>query len=167
MQNYTKAEYVIIEVGAEIGDGTRIQEFTKITRTAKIGNNCVIGQGCYIAGEIGNNVHIANNVSIYSGVTIDDEVFIGNNVSFSNVNIPKTYRPISPERYSKTTVGYGSCINPNATICPNVDIGRQAVVGHGSVVSENIPDNIMVTGNPAKVSLKSLNNKIAYEKSSY
>ena len=153
-------EYAIVEDEAQIGDGTRMWEFSKIDKTAIIGDDCVIGQNCYIAGTLGNKTHIQNNVSVYAGIEIGDECFIGNNVSFSNVNIPRVWRPIDPAQYKKTVICHGVTIEPNATIAPGVTIGRSAIIGHGSVVVEDVPPETMVNGNPAKVSLRSLNNKI-------
>lgn len=152
-------ENVIMEEGSQIGVDNKIWDFTKIRKTAKIGNHNSIGMFCEIGGVIGDYCKIANYVSVYNGIEVGNNVFIGNHVSFENVSIPKTYRPIATSCYRKTIIGDGVTIEANATIAPGVNVGDYVIIGKGSVVLEDVPKGYMVHGNPAVISLKSIKRK--------
>jgi acetyltransferase-like isoleucine patch superfamily enzyme len=49
------------------------------------------------------------------------------------------------------TIGNNASIATNATVLPNVRIGANAIVGAGSVVTKDVPDNVVVVGNPARI----------------
>jgi len=115
---------------------------------------CEIGEGCKIHSHtwIGDNVKIGNNckieafVFIPDGVTIEDDVFIGPHVCFTNDKYP----PSGGRHWAKTLVKEGAAIGANATILPGITIGRKALIGAGSVVTENVMAFTTVVGNPAK-----------------
>ena len=52
--------------------------------------------------------------------------------------------------YHKVTIGKNVWICTNATICPGVTIGENSVVAAGAVVTKDVPENVIVGGNPAK-----------------
>jgi UDP-2-acetamido-3-amino-2,3-dideoxy-glucuronate N-acetyltransferase len=137
-----------------------------VTSAAKIGANCIVGANCFIDGIVGNYCKIVNGVSIWSGIKIEDNVFVSNGVSFSNVSIPRTYRSIPRDQYRQTLIREGVTLEINCTIAPGIEIGRGAIVGMGAVVLEDVPPKVLIHGNPAQISLKSLKNKLrkSYEK---
>lgn len=144
---------------AEIGEETRIWNHAQIRENAKIGRKCIIGKNVYIDHDvvIGNNVKIQNNVSIYYGVTIEDGVFVGPHVCFINDKTPRAINPDGSLKttknwtVSKTVVKYGASIGANATILPNITIGRWSMVGAGAVVTKSVPEYGIVIGNPARL----------------
>ena len=144
-------ETAILDDGAQIGSETKIWHFTHIMAKAKIGNSVSIGQNCFIGDNvvIGNNVKIQNNVSVYDGVIIEDDVFIGPSVVFTNVKLPKASKPVD-KKYTKTLVRKGVTLGANSTIICGTEIGENAFIGAGSVVTKNIPANTMWFGNPAR-----------------
>ena len=88
-------------------------------------------------------------------VTIGDDVMIG-----PNVTILTTGHPIRPDlrkaptvtQYSlPVTIGSGAWIGANVTILPGVTIGENSVIGAGSVVTKDIPANVVAYGNPCHV----------------
>jgi len=143
----------VIDEGAEIGDGTKIWHFTHIMSGAKIGKNVTIGQGCFVQSDvvIGDNCKIQNNVSVYKGVTLEDGVFIGPSVVFTNVRKPRTDKPTPEEFYAKTVVRRNASIGANATIVCGVEIGSQAMIGAGTVITKSVPPGLTVIGNPAGI----------------
>lgn len=133
----------------EIGKGTVLHDQVNLYK-CKIGRNCKIDAYVYIEEKvvIGDNCKIKPFVFIPTGVTIEDDVFIGPNVTFTNDKYPKASGEWTLLR---TKVKRGASIGANCVVLPGVTIGEKALVGAGSVVTEDVPDNAIVTGNPAEV----------------
>jgi len=142
-----------VEEGAEVGEDSVIWRWTHVMSKAKIGKNCTIGQGCFFQDdtEVGDDCKIQNNVSVYTGVTLEDNVFIGPSVVFTNVRKPKAGVIIATSAYNRTIVRQGATIGANATIVCGVEIGENALVGAGAVITKSVPPGICVVGNPAGV----------------
>jgi acetyltransferase-like isoleucine patch superfamily enzyme len=130
--------------GCAIGDNSKIGTFVEIQK------NSVIGR----------NVKVSSHTFICEGVHIDDNVFIGHNVSFINDKYPRSANPngqLQTEADWKvvpTRVKRGASIGTSATILCGVTIGENAIVGAGSVVTRDVPDNAVVAGNPARIMKK-------------
>ncbi len=148
-----------VEVGAIIGEATRIWHHCHVRTGAKIGAECNLGYGVYVdAGVvIGDRCKLQNRVSVYHGVTIEDGVFVGPHVTFTNDKHP---RAIAPDVTSLTEADWqvlptlvqeGASIGAGAVILPGLTIGRWAMVAAGSVVSRDVPEHGLVAGNPARL----------------
>jgi acetyltransferase-like isoleucine patch superfamily enzyme len=135
-------------VDAEIGDGTIVRDHVNLYKCT-IGKNCKIESFVYIEEgvTVGDNCKIKPHVFIPTGVTIEDEVFIGPNVTFTNDKYP---RAKGDWVLLKTIVGCGASIGADSVILPGVRIGKNAMVGAGSVVTTDVPDFTAICGNPAK-----------------
>jgi len=144
-------ETVCVDDPGAIGEGTRIWHFSHIAKGAVVGACCSIGQNVYIApgAVVGAGVKIQNNVSIYDGVTLEDSVFCGPSVVFTNVFNPRSHISRKHE-YRPTLVRHGATLGANATILCGITIGRFAFVGAGAVVTRDVPDFALVTGNPGR-----------------
>lgn len=124
-----------------IDDGTKVGTFVEIQKGATIGKNCKISSHTFIC----EGVHIADNV------------FVGHNVTFINDKFPRATNEdgsIQSEadwRCVKTFVEEGASIGSSATILCGVRIGSKAIIGAGSVVTKDVPENAVVAGNPAKI----------------
>ena len=150
--DYFVHESSYVDEPCEIGKGTKIWHFSHIMKNSKIGERCNIGQNVLISPDviIGNNVKIQNNVSVYTGVTCEDDVFLGPSCVFTNVINPRSFIE-RKEEYKRTIVKKGATIGANATIICGNNIGRYALVGAGAVVTKDVPDYALVTGNPARI----------------
>jgi acetyltransferase-like isoleucine patch superfamily enzyme len=136
----------------DVGAGTRVWAFAHIMAGARVGRDCNVCDHAFIEGGavVGDRVTVKNNSLIWHGVTIGDEVFVGPNVVFTNDLTPRVRFKTGPDQWIRTFVGAGASIGANATIVCGVTIGREALVGAGSVVTTDVPDHALVYGNPAR-----------------
>jgi len=132
-----------------IGESTTIWQFSVVLENAQIGNNCNINSHTFIENNvvIGNNVTVKCGVYIWDGIIIEDNVFIGPNVTFTNDKYPrsKTY----PSEFQQTIIKQGASIGANVTILGGIIVGENSMIGAGSIVTKNIPNNELWLGNPA------------------
>jgi len=141
-----------VDLGAKIGDGTKIWHFSHVMGKAVIGENCNIGQNVFVANNviIGNDCKIQNNVSLYEGLILEDDVFVGPSAVFTNIKNPRSFIN-RRDQYTPTVIRKGVTIGANATIVCGVEIGKYSLIGAGCVVTKNIPPHSKVVGNPAIV----------------
>lgn len=124
------------------------------------------GEGAYIQAPYhamwgGHHVHLGKNVYVnFNSTFVDDaQIYIGDGTMLApNVTIVAASHPMSPKLRAE---GYG-CNKPvyigknvwiasNVTILPGVHIGDNSVIGAGSVVTKDVPENVFAAGNPAKI----------------
>lgn len=134
-----------------IGEGTTIWQGVVILHGAKIGKNCNICAHCLLEGDVvlGDNVTVKSGVYIWNGTRIANNVFIGPNVTFSNDMYPRS--KIYPKEFLSTIIEEGASIGAGAVLLPGITIGRNAMVGAGSVVTHSMPPYALAKGNPARI----------------
>lgn len=134
----------------KIGSGTVIWQYTVVLPGAVIGNNCNINAHCFIENNvvIGNNVTLKCGVYIWDGIYIEDDVFVGPSVAFMNNKYPRSKK--YPQKHIGAYVEKGVSFGANSTIMGEIRIGRYALIGAGSVVTKNVPNNTLWMGNPAR-----------------
>jgi acetyltransferase-like isoleucine patch superfamily enzyme len=138
-RNVKLAQFINL-YGCEIGDETKVGAFVEVQKNARIGSRCKISSHTFIC----------------EGVSIEDCVFIGHGVVFINDTYPRAANPdgaLQTEadwKVEKTLVKKGASIGSGSTILSKVTIGENAIVGAGSVVTKDVPANVIVAGNPAK-----------------
>ena len=133
-----------------IGQETKIWQFVVILPHAVIGENCNICAHTFIENDviIGDEVTIKNGVYLWDGLRIEDKVFIGPNVTFTNDKYPrsKSY----PNQFQNTLIKKGASIGAGSIILGGVEIGQNAMIGAGSLVTQDVPPNELWYGSPAK-----------------
>lgn len=156
------------ELETIIGDNSVIRSHTVIYAGNKIGSNFQTGNKANIRelNEIADNVSVGtlsvieHHVIIEEGVRIHTQVFIpeysvlkkkswvGPNVVFTNAPYPQS-KNVMKELIGPTLHEF-AIIGANSTLLPGVQIGKNAIVGAGSVVTKDVAEGDVVAGNPAK-----------------
>src|SRR5271166_5216398 len=127
--------------GCEIGDEAKIGAFVEVQKNAKIGKRCKISSHTFVC----------------EGVTIEDDVFVGHGVTFINDSYPRAtgaegkLQTEADWKVEPTVVRAGASIGSGATILSRLTIGGNAIVGAGSTVTKDVPENAIVAGNAAKI----------------
>lgn len=149
--NYTVHPNAIIEPGSTIGARTRVWAFAHVLPGAIIGEDCNICDHVFIEGnvQVGDRVTIKSGVQLWSGLRVGNDVFIGPNATFTNDHFPRSRKHLT--EFPETFLADNCSIGANATILPGVSVGRNAMVGAGSVVTRSVPPNAIVAGNPADI----------------
>ncbi len=133
----------------KVGAGTPIWAFAHVLPEAVIGADCNVRDHVFVENDVvvGDRVTIKCGVQLWDGVRVGNDVFIGPNVTFTNDRFPRS--KVYPEKFLQTVVRDGASIGANATILPGIVIGKNAMIGSGSVVTSDVPANAYVSGNPA------------------
>lgn len=153
-----------------IGDGTSIGAGAVVYTGTSIGGQCLLGEhafvreGCQIGDRviIGTHVTVENEVSIgrdsklqtgayiAAWTTIEEHCFIAPCVVTSNDN----FMGRSEARFAQRggpTIRRGARVGANVTLLPNIEVGAEAFVAAGSVVTRDVPPGKLVMGSPARV----------------
>lgn len=138
-QNVTVCDFVNL-YGCTIGDSTKIGPFVEVQKGAVIGSDCKISSHSFIC----------------EGVSVEDGVFIGHGVVFINDKYPRAVNPDGSMQTESdwdvipTVVKKGASVGSGSTVLCGITIGENAMVGAGSVVTQDVPAGSTVAGNPAR-----------------
>ena len=127
--------------GCKIDDFSKIGAFVEIQKGSSIGKNCKISSHTFIC----------------EGVTIEDDVFVGHGVTFINDKYPRATNPAGGLQTEAdwdcipTMIGKGASIGSGSTLLCGVTVGKNSIIGAGSVVVRDVPENVVVAGNPARI----------------
>ncbi len=125
-----------------------------------------IGEGCYIEPPLhanwgGHHVHFGRNIYANFNLTLVDDthIYVGDCTMFGpNVTVATAGHPILPElreqglQYNVPVhIGRNCWLGSGVVVLPGVTIGDNTVVGAGSVVTKDLPANVVAVGNPCRV----------------
>lgn len=146
---------VVINQPVTIGRGVEIREFSVIGGTPLIIRDFERVEAKY-GVKIGNNVYIGPHSTIMSGVArqtvIGNQAIIGQYTDIGHDCIVGDRAMVIDTFVSGyTEIGEDTVIHARSVIRNRIKIGKNTIVGQGSNVLEDIPDNVVAYGNPCKV----------------
>jgi acetyltransferase-like isoleucine patch superfamily enzyme len=129
----------------QTGNKVNIRELNIIGDDVSVGTLSVIEHHV----QIGNGVRIHSQVFVPEYSLLEEECWLGPNVVLTNARYPLS--PEAKKSLKGPIIRRRAKIGANVTILPGVEIGENALVGAGSVVTRNVPPGAVVVGNPAKI----------------
>jgi acetyltransferase-like isoleucine patch superfamily enzyme len=134
----------------QTGHGALVREENVIGDDVSIGSHAVVEHHV----TIGHGVRIHSQAFIPEYSVLEDQCWIGPNVVITNAKYPRS--PRVKEALKGATVRRFAKVGANCTLLPGVEVGENALVGAGSVVTKDVPAGAVVAGNPARV-IKQIN----------
>jgi len=142
----------IVFAGSSIGAGCIVGDQSCIRERVVLADNCVLGRGSLIENDtsVGAGTRIQAEAYITAYSTLEEDVFIAPCVVTTNDNfMGRTERRKSLMK--GPTIRRGARVGGGAILCPGVEIGEEAFVGAGAVVTKDVPPRKVVVGSPARV----------------
>ena len=142
----------IVFAGTTIGDRVILGDQSCIRERVLIGDDVVVGRGSLVENDttIGAMTKIQADAYITAYSTLEEHVFIAPCVVTTNDN----WMGRTEKRFGNIkgpTIRRGARIGGGAILCPGVEIGEEAFVGAGAVVTKDVPPRVVVVGSPARV----------------
>src|SRR6266849_9979891 len=142
----------IVFAGSRIGAGCILGDQSCVRERVTIADDVVVGRGTLVENDttIGGGTRIQANAYVTAYSTLEEEVFIAPCVVTTNDNfMGRTER--RKELMKGPTIRRGARIGGGAILCPAIEVGEEAFVGAGAVVTKDVPARMLVVGNPARV----------------
>jgi acetyltransferase-like isoleucine patch superfamily enzyme len=142
----------VVFAGSEIGARVILGDQSCVRERVRVGDDVVIGRGSLVENDttIGAKTKIQAGAYITAYSTLEEEVFIAPCVVTTNDNfMGRTEARLALMK--GPTIRRGARVGGGVIICPGVDIGEEAFIGAGAVVTKDVPPRKIVYGNPARV----------------
>jgi acetyltransferase-like isoleucine patch superfamily enzyme len=142
----------IVFAGAKIGERVILGDQSCVRERVTIGDDVVLGRGSLVENDttIGVMTKIQAGAYITAYSTLEEHVFVAPCVVTTNDDFMGRTES-RHELVSGPTIRRGARIGGGAVLCPRVQIGEEAFVGAGAVVTKDVPARVVVVGNPARV----------------
>ena len=142
----------IVFAGSQVGARVILGDQSCVRERVTIGDDVVLGRGSLVENDttigVGSRIQADAYITAYS--TLEDHVFVAPCVVTTNDDfMGRTEQRL--ERIAGPTIRRGARVGGGAVLCPGVVIGEEAFVGAGAVVTRDVPDRVVVVGNPARV----------------
>jgi acetyltransferase-like isoleucine patch superfamily enzyme len=140
----------VVLAGARIEEGVILGDQSFVRERAQIGPGSVIGRGSVVdpGVKIGARVRVQTNVYLTQASIVEDDVFVGPGACTTNDDTMSRH---GPEYELRGALLRRACrIGGGAVLVPGVEVGEEAFVGAGAVVTRDVPPRALVVGNPAR-----------------
>ena len=139
----------IVFAGARICAGAIVGDQAHVRERATLGPGSVLGRGSALGSDtrVGARVRIQTNVWLTSHTVVEDDVFVGPGVVTTNDDEMGRGRPVS--ELEAPVLRRGCKVGGGAILTPGVEIGEEAFVAAGAVVTKDVPPRTLVLGVPA------------------
>jgi acetyltransferase-like isoleucine patch superfamily enzyme len=142
----------IVFAGARLGARVIVGDQACVRERVELGNDVVVGRGSLVENDttVGAGTRIQAHAYITAYSTLEEGVFVAPCVVTTNDDfMGRTERRL--ELMKGPTIRRGARVGGGAVLCPGVEIGEEAFVGAGAVVTKDVPPRVVVVGNPARV----------------
>jgi acetyltransferase-like isoleucine patch superfamily enzyme len=142
----------IVFAGSKVGAGCILGDQSCVRERVEIADDVVVGRGSLIENDttIGRGTRIQAEAYVTAYSTVEEDVFIAPCVVTTNDNfMGRTER--RKGLMKGPTIRRGARIGGGAILCPGIEVGEEAFVGAGAVVTKDVPPGKLVVGNPARV----------------
>lgn len=141
----------VVLAGARIGKGAIVGDQAFVRERAIVGAETVIGRGATVDNdvELGARVRLQTNVYLTAYSVVEDDVFVGPAATTTNDDAMARHPPDEPLRGA--TLRRACRIGAGSVLLPGVEVGEEAFVAAGAVVTRDVPPRTVVVGVPARV----------------
>jgi acetyltransferase-like isoleucine patch superfamily enzyme len=142
----------IVFAGSMIGARVILGDQSCVRERVTVGDDVVLGRGSLIENDstVGRRTRIQADAYVTAHSTLEEDVFIAPCVVTTNDD----FMGRTERRHALTkgpTIKRGARVGGGAVLCPGVEVGEEAFVGAGAVVTKDVPPRTVVVGNPARV----------------
>ena len=142
----------IVFAGSTLGARVIVGDQACVRERVSVEDDVVIGRGALIENDtsIGARTRIQADAYVTAYSTLEEDVFVAPCVVTTNDNfMGRTERRLAAMK--GPTIRRGARVGGGAILCPGIEIGEEAFVGAGAVVTKDVPPRVVVVGNPAHV----------------